>query len=388
MNKSGITRRAFMISAAASIVFAASKAHAWYGEGIFAGPTGPAFRPWSEWSPDAPTDPVSPIRAAILAANPHNTQPWLFQVDDRQIDLFADTGRNIGTFDPYLREMHVGLGCALENLALAAPANGYACEIQMMPARPNHVARITLMPAPRQSADLCAAITKRHTNRGVYDTQRSVGASTFDSLAAQGKDDSGVRVVWFKTDSERNAFGTATVEATQAIIADDDQSRDSFRWLRPSYDAVQRYRDGLSTLSQPISGFTLAMSQLVPTPRSIVDKYWLASTRDEQVATAGAYGAIVVPDSRSNLYRLRAGRLWQRMHLWAVLNGLAMQPMNQIIERAEREQSANLDPRFTRSVADLVGDSHSQAVMAFRLGYPTQAAKPSPRRDVNRVLVR
>ena len=129
-------------------------------------------------------------------------------------------------------------------------------------------------------------------------------------------------------------------------------------------------------LSQPVSGLTLALSELIPTPRSIVDKYWLQGTRDTQVATAGGCRIILVPDSRSSLYRLRAGRLWQRMHLWALKSGIGTPPMNQIIERAEREQSASSAPVFTKKLASLIGDSRSRAVMAYRLGYPTQDARP------------
>ncbi len=64
------------------------------------------------------------MRAGILAANPHNTQPWLFQVGATRIELFADIRRNLGAFDPYLREMHIGLGCALENMTRTAPRPG------------------------------------------------------------------------------------------------------------------------------------------------------------------------------------------------------------------------------------------------------------------------
>jgi nitroreductase len=39
--------------------------------------------------------------------------------------LYIDTKRNVGALDPYLREEHIGMGCALENLMLAAAANGY-----------------------------------------------------------------------------------------------------------------------------------------------------------------------------------------------------------------------------------------------------------------------
>jgi hypothetical protein len=382
-----LTRRGFIVSSVATITLTATRAHAFYGEGIFEGASGPAFAPWSQWSPDLPTEPVSPIRAAILAANPHNTQPWLFHVSDSRIDLFADMSRNIGSFDPFFREMHLGLGCAIENLALAAPVNGYECRIELMPGAANQVAAIDLTPASHTHAGLAAAITKRHTDRGAYDNKSPVGMPTLDSLAALAGDDREMRIVWFSNPSERSAFAEATVAATQAIVADDDQSRASFKWMRRSYDDVQRYRDGLTPLIQPESRFTLTVSQLIPTSRSLVDKYWISETRDTQVATAGAFGIIVVPDSRSDVYRLRAGRLWQRMHLWAVQNGIAMQPMNQIIERAEREQNADFEPVFTRRTAALIGDARSQPVMAFRLGYPTETAKPSARRDVASVIV-
>jgi nitroreductase len=64
------------------------------------------------------------VRAAILAASPHNTQPWLFKVTNSSIELYIDTNRNVGALDPYLREEHIGMGCALKNLMLAAAARG------------------------------------------------------------------------------------------------------------------------------------------------------------------------------------------------------------------------------------------------------------------------
>lgn len=73
------------------------------------------------------------MRAAILAASPHNTQPWLFKVTGSSIELHLDTRRNVGALDPYLREEHLGMGCALENLMVAAPANGYAATAILLP---------------------------------------------------------------------------------------------------------------------------------------------------------------------------------------------------------------------------------------------------------------
>lgn len=67
--------------------------------GVFSALQGPAYEPWQNWR-EPQAGPLNLVRAAILAANPHNMQPWRFRVGDDQIDLYVDTTRNIGAVDP------------------------------------------------------------------------------------------------------------------------------------------------------------------------------------------------------------------------------------------------------------------------------------------------
>jgi hypothetical protein len=117
---------------AAAGLTAAGVWRAW-DQGVFSSSEGPAYAPWETWRSDAPSPVHRMVRAAVLAANPHNSQPWRFRVTATSVDLFADHTRNIGAIDPYLREMHVGLGCALENLLLSAPASGFGHELEAIP---------------------------------------------------------------------------------------------------------------------------------------------------------------------------------------------------------------------------------------------------------------
>ena len=77
----------------------------------------------------------------------------------------------------------------------------------------------------------------------------------------------------------------------------------------------------------------------------------------------------------------------ERAACWATANRLAMQPLNQMPERADREASLGLEPVFGNALSDLIGDPAWQALMPFRLGYAQREALPSPRRAVEDVLV-
>ncbi|GGH50963.1 Tat pathway signal protein [Microbacterium album] len=369
---------------AGSVAVAAAGALTWRSVdgGVFAAGTGPAYEPWSLPAPSGPRDLV---HAAILAANAHNTQPWIFRVEPDRIDVFADGTRTIGTIDPLLREQQISLGCALENLLTVAPLAGLRATPTLLPdpSDPGHVARVDLAPTARTASPLADAIPSRHTDRAAYLAERPVSDAALKRYrdAAEG---AGVSLLWLADDDERRAFGDLTVRATEAIIADPDQAADDHRWYRSEWRDIQRLRDGVTIDASGQPAFIRTVAKIFPTTREQNHDGWLRGTRDTQVPTAAAFGALVVPDGHDPAARLAAGRAYQRLHLMATADGIAMQPLCQIPERVDREESAGLDPHFTRELADLVPAGH--AIMTFRIGHPTVAAPPSPRRAVEDVL--
>jgi len=76
-----------------------------YDQGVFSVGEGPAYEPWTDWLNTAPNALLALLRAAILAASPHNTQPSLFKVTNSSIELHIDTQRDFGALDPYLRSI-------------------------------------------------------------------------------------------------------------------------------------------------------------------------------------------------------------------------------------------------------------------------------------------
>jgi hypothetical protein len=243
---------------------------------------------------------------------------------------------------------------------------------------------VSLTPAAVSRSALFDAITSRHTNRGAYDTGRSVTGPQLATLGGLA-DSPDTAVVWFTTDVEKRAFGELTIRATEAIIADPQQAADDYRWYRTNWSDIALYKDGITIDPSGQSELIRALAKLTPVSQEQNNSGWLSGTRDTQLPTAAAFGALTVADPHDPVRRLQAGRAWQRMQLAATVDGLVMQPMCQIPERIDREVSAGLPTDFGTAFAAML-PANTHAVMTFRIGYPTAVAPPSPRRPAADVV--
>ncbi len=364
-------------------------------KGVFSIGQGPAYEPWQTWRTDAAEGPLALVRAGILAANPHNTQPWLFQVSEQAVALYADTRRHLGSFDPFLREMHIGLGCALENMILAATANGYIAQISYTGGmlgpipeapEPRLVARIELTPGEGQPDALYDAIPRRHTNRGPYERNRPVPGDALEAMARMDDDD--IRLLMFTEEPQRSRFAEAVVAATVSIVADEEMVSDSQRWFRSTLEEVAKHRDGPTLDAVGLSPLMTALAKVLPPPSAERGhQLWLEATREVHVATAPAFGFLAVRNLDDRAHALRAGRRWQRLHLYATARGLAMHPINQPVELVDRERQLGRAPDAARRLAALTESAAWKPTFAFRMGYPVRDAALSPRRALEDVVL-
>ena len=360
-------------------------------QGVFSIGQGPAYQPWKDWR-NASGSPLALVRAAILASSPHNTQPWLFKISHSAIELHIDPSRNVGALDPYLREEHIGMGCALENLMLAAPANGYAATATLLPGKlgtipinpkPQLIARVAFVPARSEPSDLYNAIPHRHTNRAAYDPHQPLPPDFVEALGHLSGDDADVKLFLFTAEADRKQIVDTSSTANSEIYSDPAVRQASDRWVRLNWGEVQKRCDGLTIDAFGLPPVADAVAKMM-TPGMLA---WAASRGEKNgysklMLSAPLIGFIAARDRYDREQCLKAGRVWQRAHLLATSRGIAARPCNEAVEMVDHERAHDKPPARLPLLQEIMGDSAWQPTFVFYMGYASWPAHASPRRPV------
>jgi nitroreductase len=392
-----LERRALLKGAAAvSVVIVGGGVWRAYDQGVFSVGKGAPYEPWRNWRTDGEPGPLELVRAGILAASPHNTQPWRFRITNSAIELHIDTSRNVGALDPYLREEHIGMGCALENVMLAAAANGYKASATLLPGKlgpipaelkPQLLATVALEPGAREEGELYSAIPRRHTNRGPYDPSRTLPADFLDALRRLPGDDPDVRLFLFIAEADRKKIVAVSAAANRELYSDPAVQKGSERWLRTEWNAVQKYRDGLTIDAFGLPPGATVIAKMMPLwMLARVASHSEKNGYSELMSSAPLIGFIAVRERYDRAQCLRVGRLWQRAHLFATARGLAARPCNESVEMVDHERALGREAKREELLKEITGDASWQPTFVFYVGYATVEANASPRRGTKDVL--
>ncbi|MQT12933.1 Acg family FMN-binding oxidoreductase [Segnochrobactrum spirostomi] len=316
-----------------------------------------------------PQDPAAAdlIRAATLAANGHNTQPWRFRVGPGTIDILPDMTRATPVVDPDDHHLFVSLGCAAENLARAGTAAGRPGVLET---GADGMIRYTFTVGEPRPDALSAAIPARQSCRAVYDG-RPVAPDAIEALQRAALGD-GVRCVILTERSAMARLGDLVVAGNDAQMGDPAFSSELKHWLRFNPASAMRHGDGLygaaagsPVLPDPLGHLAF---DLFVTAAGEADKY-AAQMR----SSAGA--AIFFGAAADRASWIAVGRACQRFALTATALGLKLAFVNQPVEVA----------RLRPDLAALAGEPGLRPDAVLRFGYGP--ARPfSPRRPVGAVL--
>jgi hypothetical protein len=315
------------------------------------------------------------IRYATLAANSHNTQPWQFKVTERGIDIMPDLTRQLTAVDPDNHHLYVSLGCAAENLAIAARMIGRAGTLAFNPTNNGAVtftfATGAVGPELPAEPALFDAIPKRQSTRSDYDG-RMVSAADLATLAKVSAVP-GVDLVLITDRPQIDRIADLVVTGNSAQLADPAFVRELKAWLRFSPRHALETGDGLFSAS---SGNPALPEWLGPHMFDAVFKTKAENEKYTRQIASSAGIAVFVAQNDDRRHWVLAGRACQRFALAATALGLKHAFLNQPVEVAK------LRPQL----GTLVGMPTRRPDIVMRFGYG--AALPySARRPVDAVLV-
>ncbi|MDP2079706.1 MAG: Tat pathway signal protein [Pseudotabrizicola sp.] len=312
------------------------------------------------------------IRYATLAANGHNTQPWLFRADARGIDILPDTSRRTPVVDPDDHHLFVSLGCAVENLALAAAAMGRGGGITFAPTGDGAVRfHFGTNTGSGDDAALFDAIPLRQSTRSDYDGS-AVNTTALAQLEAAGAMP-GVDLTLINQRRQIDQIRDLVVAANAAQLADPAFVAELKHWLRFSPDAAMALGDGLYS---PASGHPALPDWL---GRRLFDMVFTPGTESAKIARqidTSSGIAVFVAQRSDPEHWVQVGRACQRFALQATALGLRTAHINQPAEV----------PALRAALANVAGLPGRRPDIVMRFGR-APAMPFSARRLVDAVMV-
>ncbi|WP_299215323.1 nitroreductase family protein [uncultured Aquimarina sp.] len=186
------------------------------------------------------------IHAATKAPSGHNTQPWNFKIIETGIEIHPDLSHELSVVDPNNRELYISIGCALENLLVAANRFHYDYSYEVLEENTNYFIKVDLVKSKSEKTDpLFSYIDLRQTNRSEYNKQY-VPEKTIKELLDIDKEEK-INIYSFKRgDAYFNTIKDYILEGNNIQMNDPGFKSELLEWIRFNAKDVLRNKDGLT----------------------------------------------------------------------------------------------------------------------------------------------
>jgi hypothetical protein len=310
------------------------------------------------------------IQSATRAPSGHNTQPWNFLVEGNAIKIFPDYTRRLPIVDPDDHALFISLGCALENLILAAKHFGYHATVDFKASQNEECIKVSLIKEiPNLECDLYFQIDKRQVTRNVY-LNKLIPDNEIRQLLEVGKE----KDVYIKTLSKKE-FGSIIpfIEAASLKQFRNPAFKNELvSWVRFNENTATETSDGLRGASMG--------SPAVPTFIGKLYFKYLATPETETKKTIDQVSSsslllLFLAEINTKEAWINLGRSYQRVALKATSLGIKHAHVNMPCEEAE----------IRKELKQKLGLG-GEPLLLIRMGYSEEMPK-SYRREVEKTLI-
>lgn len=289
------------------------------------------------------------VRFATLAANSHNTQPWTFTAHENAIVIAPDFTRRCPAVNPDDHHVFVSLGCAAENLVLAAAALGLRAEVTVDGER----IVVALESAPAERSALTDAIVIRQCTRAAFDG-RPVASDALRQLEGACQQP-GVSAIMLTDRTAISEVADYVLEGNSAQMRDKAFMDELVGWMRLNDADAVATMDGLFSRA---SG-NPALPKWIARPLLKLVFTEGGENRKYRAQIDTSAGIVVLAADRSDkAHWIAVGRACQRFGLQATALGLKYAFINQPVEVAT----------LRRQFAALVGLHERRPDIVMRFG--------------------
>lgn len=279
------------------------------------------------------TDYLQLVELATRAPSGHNTQPWLFRIGEKEITILPDLTKELPVVDNDRRELYISLGCATENLCIAASAAGYRTEVSIeAPAEQPAAIHISL----EKSADvlpspLYPAIEKRQTNRSVYNGQ-AIPEKSLEALTVIAAEPGIHFHLWKNGTKEFTALKALILKGNDSQMNDPAFKEELQAWMRYNKKHSEATRNGLSYAVFGAPNLPAFLS------KAIMGSFLNSTTQNKgdrkKIASSSHLVLFTTPNNTVKEW-ISLGRTLQRFLLTATQENIAAAFLNQPCEVKE-----------------------------------------------------
>lgn len=315
------------------------------------------------------TDFIQIANYASKAPSGHNTQPWKFRITDSTITIVPNLEVALPVVDSNNRELYISLGCAVENVCIAAGHFGYAthiieCGIEAI------IIELTQSNLTIEDS-LFHQIEKRQTNRSIYNGCK-ISDEVLHQLQSIPKEEG---VQFYITEIGTPLADTITeyiVKGNEIQMADTAFKNELLSWMRFNKKQVEATGDGLSysVFGNPPLPKILA--------RPIVSLFLTSNTQnksDRKKIDSSSHFVVYTTQQDTFKEWINLGRTLQRFLLKATEIGVSYAFLNQPCEIATL--ASDLRKKLPVNM--------EHPTLIIRIGYAKQVPY-SPRKKVEVLL--